>query len=86
MPDALPVPAPVPAPMADALPAADDLLTLRQVAKRINSTIRYVRQVRQSGALPVIRLSPRRLRVRPEDLERFIEERRARVARPRAVR
>lgn len=86
MPDARPVPAPAPAPMADALPAADDLLTLRQVAKRINSTIRYVRQVRQSGALPVIRLSPRRLRVRPEDLERFIEERRARVARPRAAR
>jgi hypothetical protein len=54
MPEALPVPAPAPAPapapMANALPAADDFLTLKQVAKRLNVTVRYVRQLRQSGA------------------------------------
>lgn len=42
MPDALPVPAPapVPAPMAVALPAADDCLTLQQVAERLIVTDR----------------------------------------------
>lgn len=86
MPDAPPVPVPAPAPIADALPAADDCLTLKQVAKRRNVPVRYVRQLRQSGALPVVPLSARRLRVRPEDLERFILERMARPVRRGAAR
>ena len=62
----------------------DCLLTLRQVAERLNVSARYVRSIRQSGALPVVRLSPRCLRVRPEDLDRLVEERMAR--RPRRAR
>lgn len=71
--------------MPDAAPPADRFLTLRQVAERLNVSIRYVRTLRQSGALKVVRLSPRCLRVRPEDLNRFIEERMA-IRQPRRVR
>ena len=68
--------------MPDAAPT-DRFLTLQQVADRLNVSIRYVRSLRQSGALRVIRLSPRCLRVRPEDLDRLVEERMAgRRARP----
>lgn len=80
MPAALPVAAPLP-PLDP-----DRLLTLKEVARRLNVPVRYVRQLRQSGALPVVPLSPRRLRVRPEDLERFIQERMARAARRGAAR
>ena len=57
--------------------SADRLLTLRQVAERLNVSLRYVRGLRQSGALPVVPLSPRCLRVRPGDLDRLVEERMA---------
>ena len=66
-------------PMPDPAPT-DRLLTLRQVGERLNVSVRYVRTLRQSGALPVVRLSPRCLRVRPEDLDRLVAERMA--ARP----
>lgn len=79
MSDALPVPAPAPAP-------TDGLLTLQEAADHLNVSIGYVRQRRQSGALPVVRLSPKCLRVRPEDLERFIQERMARTVRRGAAR
>ena len=63
-----------------------DYLTLQQVAARLNVSIRYVRGLRQSGALPVVALSSRCLRVRPQDLDRLVEERmagrRSRRARP----
>ncbi len=59
----------------------DRYLTLRQVADRLNVSVRYVRGLRQSGALPVAALSPRCLRVRPEDLDRLVEDRMTR--RPR---
>jgi excisionase family DNA binding protein len=62
--------------MPDPAPAAP-LLTLHQVADRLHVSVRYVRTLRQSGALPVVRLSPRCLRVRPEDLDRLVEERMA---------
>jgi excisionase family DNA binding protein len=84
MPDALPVPAPVAAPLPP--PDPDRFLTLKEAARRLNVTIRYVRQLRQSGALPVVRLSPRRLRVRPEDLERYIHDLMTRAARRGAAR
>ena len=86
MPDALPVPAPAPAPVAVAPPDPDRLLPLKEVARRLNVPVRYVRQLRQSGALPVVRLSPRRLRVRPEDLERYIHDLMTRPARRGAAR
>lgn len=79
MPDALPVPAPAPAP-------TDGFLTLQEVADLLSVSIRYVRQLRQSGALPIVRLSPKCLRVRPEDLERFIQDRMARPLRRGAAR
>ena len=62
--------------MPDPVPA-DHLLTLRQVAERLSVSLRYVRTLRQSGALPVVPLSPRCLRVRPGDLDRLVEERMA---------
>lgn len=62
--------------MPDAAPI-DRFLTLQEVAERLNVSIRYVRSLRQSKALPVVRLSPRCLRVRPEDLDRLVEERMA---------
>ena len=86
MPDALPVPAPAPAREAVVPPDPDRLLTLQEVARRLSVPVRYVRQLRQSGALPVVPLSPRRLRVRREDLERYIEERMARAARRKGAR
>lgn len=55
----------------------DPFLTLRQVAEVLNVSLRYVRTLRQSGALPVVRLSPRCLRVRRIDLDRMVEERMA---------
>ena len=71
--------------MPDPVPA-DRLLTLRQVAEPLNVSVRYVRTLRQPGAVPVVPLSPRCLRVRPEDLDRLVEERmasrRLRRARP----
>ena len=70
--------------MPDPAPAAP-LLSLHQVADRLHVSVRYVRTLRQSGALPVVRLSPRCLRVRPEDLDRLIEERMA-SRRPRRAR
>ena len=76
MPDVPPVLVPVPAPPPD-----DGLLTLDQVKDRLNVSIRYVRGLRQSGALPVVPLGPRFVRVHPDDLERFIAERRMRAAR-----
>ena len=55
----------------------DRFLTLRQVAEILSVSVRYVRTLRQSGALPVVRLSPRCLRVRRSDLDRMVEERMA---------
>ncbi len=82
--------------MPDALPAAslvavvppdpNCLLTLREVAWRLNVPVRYVRQLRQSGALPVVRLGARRLRVRPADLERYLNDLVRRSARRRPTR
>ena len=62
--------------MPDPAPA-DRLLTLRQVAERLNVSVRYVRTLRQSGALPVVLMRPRCIRVRPEDLDRLVVERMA---------
>jgi excisionase family DNA binding protein len=70
--------------MADESPR-DRFLTLRQVAEVLNVSPRYVRTLRQSGSLPVVRLSPRCIRVRPEDLDRLVEERMA-SRRPRRTR
>ena len=61
--------------MPDAIPHDDRLLTLRHVAAVLNVSLRYVRSLRQSGALPVVRLGPKLLRVRPQDLKHFLDER-----------
>jgi excisionase family DNA binding protein len=67
--------------MPAAAPLPSDFLTLQEVATRLNVSIRYVRGLRQSGALPVVPLSSRAIRVRPEDLDQFVAERMARGAR-----
>src|SRR5437764_8685635 len=59
--------------MPDETPRDERFLTLRQVAEFLNVSVRYVRTLRQSGALPVVPLSPRCLRVRRGDLERMVE-------------
>jgi helix-turn-helix protein len=57
--------------------ASDQLLTLQQVADRLNVSVRHVRSLRQSGALKVQPISSRCVRVTPKDLAEFLAERRA---------
>ena len=77
--------APAAAPVAVVPPDPDRFLTLKEVAWWLNVPVRYVRQLRPSGALPVVRPGARRLRVRPEDLEALVAARMVRPGRRRAV-
>lgn len=76
---------PISHPASRPLVAADRFLTLQNVADRLNVSIRYVRELRASGALPVVRLGLKCLRVRPEDLEALVQARMARPGRRRAA-
>lgn len=63
--------------MPDRVPFSDEpLLTIRQVADHIGISEGTVRSIRASGALPIVRPSPGTIRVRPQDLRQYIEERR----------
>jgi len=62
------------------------LLKLSQVAAQLNVTVKYLRTLRQSGALPVVRLGRRALRVHSEDLDHLVAELRARSIRRTAAR
>ncbi len=55
-----------------------NLLTAKEAAGRLNVCLRTLRMLIASGAIPVIRLSPRSLRIHPDDLDEFIEKRRTR--------
>lgn len=77
MPEFHPIPNPTPQPAA-----ADRFLTLQNVADRLNVSIRYVRELRASGALPVVRLGLESPPRPPEDLGGRVE---ARMVRARAA-
>ncbi|MCK6460276.1 MAG: helix-turn-helix domain-containing protein [Planctomycetes bacterium] len=52
------------------------LLTAREAADRLAVSLRTLRTIIGQGELPVVRVGIRGLRIHPEDLHRFIEERR----------
>lgn len=51
----------------------DNLLTPKEVAKILNMSRNYVYRLVKTGKLPAYR-TPKFIRIRPEDLERFILE------------
>ena len=51
----------------------DQLLTLQQVADRLQVSMSTVRRLVDAGKLKAIKIG-RNLRVRPEDLAKYIEE------------
>ena len=52
------------------------LLTAAEVAEALALSERSVRSLIAQGALPVVRVGARAVRVHPDDLQRFIQERR----------
>lgn len=56
--------------------STESLLTMKEAADRLGISERTMRSVRASGALPVVRPSPGRIAVTPEDLRQYIEDRR----------
>ena len=56
-----------------------DLLSLRQAAQRIGVAPRVLRQAVRSGALPAFKLGQRTLRVKPTDLDDWIQDQRVRT-------
>ena len=52
------------------------LLTAKQAAENLAVSVRSIRTFIAEGSLPVVRLSPRSLRIHPDDLDAFIEKRR----------
>lgn len=52
------------------------LLEQREVAARLGITLKAVRSLIGSRALPIVRLSPRRIRVPEDGLEAYIERHR----------
>jgi excisionase family DNA binding protein len=54
----------------------EQLLTVEQVAEILQLSTVQVYRYLKDGRLPKVKLGRRAVRVRPEDLERFIEERR----------
>jgi predicted site-specific integrase-resolvase len=51
------------------------LLSLCEVGEVLGVSLRTARRYAEAGAFPLVRLSKRSVRVRPEDLARFIDER-----------
>jgi excisionase family DNA binding protein len=54
-----------------------DLLTVREVARRVNATERAVRRDIAAGVLPVVRPHPRAIRIRTTDLQSYARFQRA---------
>ncbi len=52
------------------------LLTVAQASEALALSERSTRSLIAAGSLPVVRVGARAVRVHPEDLRRFIEERR----------
>jgi DNA (cytosine-5)-methyltransferase 1 len=55
-----------------------ELLSLRQAARRLGVAERVLRHAVRSGDLPAFRLGQRTLRVKPTDLDDWIQNRRVR--------
>jgi excisionase family DNA binding protein len=60
------------------------LLGVRDVAARLGVSVRTAWTLISLGQIPTVKVGPRATRVHPQDLERFISERRARAGRRRA--
>jgi excisionase family DNA binding protein len=60
---------------------ADQLLTAEQVAKRMAVSKQAVWELARESRIPVIRISDRRLRFHPEDVERWLDRRTTTVPR-----
>ncbi len=58
-------------------PTDVQLLTLPQVAERLQVSISDVRRKIREGKLPCVRLGPRQIRVHAADLGAYVEARRA---------
>jgi excisionase family DNA binding protein len=56
---------------------ADPLLTLGEVSRRLRISPRSLARLVASGDLRVVRLSARVVRIRPADLDAYIESRRS---------
>ena len=56
----------------------NELLSLRQAARKIGVADRVIRQAVRSGELPAFKLGQRTLRVKPTDLDTWIQDRRVR--------
>jgi len=54
----------------------EKLLTVEEAAEILSLSVVQVRRYITDGSLPVIRFGRRAIRIKPSDLERFIEERR----------
>jgi excisionase family DNA binding protein len=54
------------------------LLTVAAAAEALAVSERTLRSLIAEGSFPIVRVSARRVRFHPEDLRRFIEERRGR--------
>jgi excisionase family DNA binding protein len=52
------------------------LLTVQEAAEILSLSVVQVRRYIADGSLPVIRFGRRAIRIKPSDLERFIEARR----------
>jgi len=64
----------------------DNLLTINEVAEQLNATPKHVWRLVHSGALPGVDVGRpgarrRTIRIRPEDVKRFVENRTEKQAR-----
>jgi excisionase family DNA binding protein len=55
-----------------------ELMTVRQAARKLGVAERVLRQAVRSGELPAFRLAQRTVRVKPADLDDWIQNRRVR--------
>jgi excisionase family DNA binding protein len=55
-----------------------EMLSLRQAARKIGVAERVLSQAVRSGELPAFKLGQRTLRVKPADLDTWIQDRRVR--------
>jgi len=54
----------------------EKLLSTQEAADILGLHVQTVRQYIRRGELPAVKISPRLYKIRPEDLERFIEDKR----------
>jgi excisionase family DNA binding protein len=62
-------------PAPNSPPDAERLLTIEEVAEQLNMAPSYLYELGRKNDLPTIRISPKHVRVRPQDLAQWIEGR-----------